>query len=129
MDVLFVEYPRCSTCKKAKRWLDERGISYADRNIVEANPSAEELASWRAQSQLPLRRLFNTSGTKYRELGLKAQLDAGMSDEDAYALLATDGMLVKRPVLVVRLDDGTGTALFGFREPAWREALGLPIED
>ncbi|WP_293817222.1 arsenate reductase family protein [uncultured Parolsenella sp.] len=128
MDVLFVEYPRCSTCKKAKRWLDEHGVAYTDRSIVDDNPTAAELAEWRGLGELPLRRLFNTSGTKYRELGIKAQLDAGMADEDAYALLATDGMLVKRPVLVVRGGTNGDTALFGFREPAWAQALGIDIE-
>lgn len=128
MDVLFVEYPRCSTCKKAKRWLDEHGVAYTDRSIVDDNPTAAELAEWRGLGELPLRRLFNTSGTKYRELGIKAQLDAGMADEDAYALLATDGMLVKRPVLVVRDGADGDTALFGFREPAWAQALGIDIE-
>lgn len=118
MTVLFVEYPRCSTCKKAKAWLDAHGVVYVDRHIVEDNPTAAELAAWRERSGLPLRRFFNTSGMKYRELGVKAQLDAGMSDEDAYALLATDGMLVKRPVLV--LDD---TVLVGFREAEWEAAL------
>lgn len=128
MDVLLVEYPRCSTCKKAKRWLDEHGVAYTDRSIVDDNPTAAELAEWRGLGELPLRRLFNTSGTKYRELGIKAQLDAGMDDEDAYALLATDGMLVKRPVLVVRGGADGDTALFGFREPAWAQALGIDIE-
>lgn len=118
MTVLFVEYPKCSTCKKAKAWLDAHGVAYVDRHIVEDNPTAVELAAWRERSGLPLRRFFNTSGMKYRELGVKAQLDAGMSDEDAYALLATDGMLVKRPVLV--LDD---TVLVGFREAEWEAAL------
>lgn len=118
MTVLFVEYPKCSTCKKAKAWLDAHGVAYVDRHIVEDNPTAAELAAWRERSRLPLRRFFNTSGMKYRELGVKAQLDAGMSDEDAYALLATDGMLVKRPVLV--LDD---TVLVGFREAEWEAAL------
>ncbi len=118
MTVLFVEYPKCSTCKKAKAWLDAHGVAYVDRHIVEDNPTAAELAAWRERSGLPLRRFFNTSGMKYRELGVKAQLDAGMSDEDAYALLATDGMLVKRPVLV--LDD---TVLVGFREAEWEAAL------
>lgn len=118
MMVLFVEYPKCSTCKKAKAWLDAHGVAYIDRHIVEDNPTAAELAAWRERSGLPLRRFFNTSGMKYRELGVKAQLDAGMSDEDAYALLATDGMLVKRPVLV--LDD---TVLVGFREAEWEAAL------
>lgn len=116
--VLFIEYPPCSTCKKAKRWLDEHGIAHTDRHIVEDNPQAEEIASWQQASGLPLRRFFNTSGMKYRELGVKAQLDAGMSDEDARALLASDGMLVKRPVVV------TGdTVLVGFREKEWETAL------
>lgn len=117
-DVLFIEYPKCSTCKKAKAWLDAHGVAYVDRHIVEDNPTAAELAAWRERSGLPLRRFFNTSGMKYRELGVKAQLDAGMSDEDAYALLATDGMLVKRPVLVL-----DGTVLVGFREAEWEAAL------
>lgn len=116
--VLFIEYPPCSTCKKAKRWLDEHGIAHTDRHIVEDNPRVEEIASWQQASGLPLRRFFNTSGMKYRELGVKAQLDAGMSDEDARALLASDGMLVKRPVVV------TGdTVLVGFREKEWEAAL------
>lgn len=116
--VLFIEYPPCSTCKKAKRWLDEHGIAHTDRHIVEDNPRAEEIASWQQASGLPLRRFFNTSGMKYRELGVKAQLDAGMSDEDARALLAGDGMLVKRPVVV------TGdTVLVGFREKEWEAAF------
>lgn len=118
MSVLFIEYPKCTTCKKAKKWLDEHGVDYTDRHIVEDNPTAEELASWRQRSGLPLRRFFNTSGMKYREFGIKAQLDAGMSDEDAFALLATDGMLVKRPLVV-----GDDFVLVGFREEAWTEAL------
>lgn len=118
MSVLFIEYPKCTTCKKAKKWLDEHGVDYTDRHIVEDNPTAEELASWRQRSGLPLRRFFNTSGMKYRELGIKAQLDAGMSDENAFALLATDGMLVKRPLVV-----GDDFVLVGFREEAWTEAL------
>ena len=118
MSVLFIEYPKCTTCKKAKKWLDEHGVDYTDRHIVEDNPTAEELAEWHERSGLPLRRFFNTSGMKYRELGIKAQLDAGMSDEDAFALLATDGMLVKRPLVV-----GDDFVLVGFREEAWTEAL------
>ena len=118
MPVLFIEYPKCSTCRKAKKWLDEHGIDYTDRHIVEDNPTAEELAAWQERSGLPVRRFFNTSGMRYRELGIKAKLDAGMSDEDAFALLATDGMLVKRPLVIV--DDAV---LVGFREPAWEQAL------
>lgn len=118
MSVLFVEYPKCTTCKKAKKWLDEHGIEYTDRHIVEDAPTAEELKAWRERSGLPLRRFFNTSGMKYRELGVKTMLDAGMTDEEAYALLATDGMLVKRPIIVTE-----DTVLTGFREPAWEEAL------
>ena len=100
MTVLFVEYPKCSTCKKAKAWLDEHGVEYIDRDIVLDNPTADELATWIARSGLPVRRFFNSSGMKYRELGLKARLDAGMTDRECYELLATDGMLVKRPLLV-----------------------------
>lgn len=118
MTALFIEYPKCTTCKKAKKWLDEHGVKYIDRHIVEDNPTAEELASWQQRSGLPLRRFFNTSGMKYRELGIKAKLDAGMSDEEAFALLATDGMLVKRPIVVT-----DGAVLVGFKEAAWEEAL------
>lgn len=118
MGVLFVEYPKCTTCKKAKAWLDSHGIEYVDRHIVEDNPTAEELAAWHRASGLPVRRFFNTSGMKYRELGIKAKLDAGMTDEECYELLATDGMLVKRPLVV-----GEDLALIGFKEPAWEEAL------
>lgn len=118
--ILFIEYPKCTTCKKAKKWLDEHGVEYTDRHIVEDNPTAEELAAWQQRSGLPLRRFFNTSGMRYRELGIKAKLDAGMSDQEAFALLATDGMLVKRPLVVI---DGGEQVLVGFREPAWEEAL------
>ena len=118
MAVLFIEYPKCTTCKKAKKWLDEHGVEYVDRHIVEDNPTAAELAEWHERSGLPLRRFFNTSGMKYRELGVKAMLDAGMTDEEAFALLATDGMLVKRPIVVT--DD---VVLTGFKEAAWEEAL------
>ena len=116
--VLFLEYPTCSTCRKARRWLDEHGVVYVARHIVEDNPSAGELAAWCATSGLPTRRFFNTSGKCYRELGIKARLDAGMSDEDAFALLATEGMLVKRPLVV-----GEGFVLVGFREAEWAEVL------
>ena len=113
MAVLFIEYPKCTTCKKAKKWLDEHGVEYNDRHIVE-----DKLAEWHERSGLPLRRFFNTSGMKYRELGIKAKLDAGMTDEEAYELLATDGMLVKRPLIVA-----DNTVLTGFKEDAWAEAL------
>ena len=116
--VLFVEYPKCSTCRKAKKWLDEHGVAYDDRHIVDDNPTQEELTAWCATSGLPVRRFFNTSGKRYRELGIKAQLDAGMSDDEAFALLATEGMLVKRPIVV-----GEDFVLVGFREAAWQEAL------
>lgn len=118
MGVLFIEYPKCSTCKKAKAWLDGHGIGYEDRNIVEENPTAEELAAWHEASGLPVRRFFNTSGKLYRERNLKAQLDAGMSDEEAYAILSEDGMLVKRPLVI-----GDGFVLVGFKEKEWEAAL------
>ena len=116
--VLFVEYPKCSTCKKAKAWLDAHGVAYTDRHIVEDNPTAAELAAWHKTSGLPVRRFFNTSGTLYRERGIKAQLDAGMTDEAAFELLSENGMLVKRPIVV-----GDGFGLVGFREPEWEAAL------
>lgn len=118
MAVLFIEYPKCSTCKKAKKWLDDHGVSYVDRHIVEERPTAAELATWKETSGLPTRRFFNTSGMRYRELGIKARLDAGMDDDEAFGLLATDGMLVKRPIVV-----GDGFVLVGFKETAWEEAL------
>lgn len=117
-EVLFVEYPKCSTCKKAKKWLDEHGVDYVDRHIVEDNPTAEELAAWQRKSGLPVRRFFNTSGTLYREQGVKARLDAGMPDEEAFALLAENGMMVKRPIVV-----GDDFVLVGFKEAAWEDAL------
>ena len=115
--MLFIEYPKCSTCKKAKKWLDERGVSYDDRHIVEDNPSADELRGWQQASGLPVRRFFNTSGMLYREMQLKDKLPA-MSDDEMFALLATNGMLVKRPLVV----DGD-TVLVGFREKEWESAL------
>lgn len=117
-DVLFVEYPKCSTCKKARAWLDAHGVSYDDRHIVEDNPTAQELARWQGESGLPVRRFFNTSGQKYRALGVKAMLDAGMSDQEAFDLLATDGMLVKRPIVV-----GPDFVLVGFKEAEWAALL------
>lgn len=101
--MLFIHYPKCSTCKKAKKWLDDRGLDYTDRHIVEENPTAKELKAWHEKSGLPLKRFFNTSGMRYRELGLKDKLK-DMSEEEQYELLSTDGMLVKRPILI--FDDG-----------------------
>lgn len=117
-NVLFVEYPKCSTCKKAKAWLDAHGVAYVDRHIVEDNPTAKELASWHQKSGLPLRRFFNTSGMLYRERNVKALLDGGMSDADAYDLLAENGMMVKRPLIV-----GDDFVLTGFKEVEWERAL------
>ncbi len=111
--MLFVEYPKCSTCKKAKKWLEERGADYESRHIKEENPTAEELREWHKKSGLPLKRFFNTSGALYREMGLKDRL-ADMDEEEQYALLATDGMLVKRPLLV-----GDDFVLTGFKEKEW----------
>ena len=115
--MLFLEYPKCSTCKQAKKWLDEQGISYEDRHIIEDNPTVKELKDWHERSGLPLKRFFNTSGMKYRELGLKDKLPE-MSEEEQYELLATDGMLVKRPLVV-----GDDFVLIGFKEALWKETL------
>ena len=115
--MLFICYPKCSTCQKAKKWLDDHKISYEERHIKEDNPTVEELQTWHKKSGLPLKRFFNTSGMLYRELGLKEKLET-MSDKEKYELLATDGMLVKRPILVT--DD---TVLAGFREKEWEEKL------
>ena len=113
----FICYSRCSTCQKAKKWLDEHSIEYTERPIKEDNPSAEELKEWHERSGLPLKRFFNTSGMLYKELKLKDRLP-NMSEEEQYELLATDGMLVKRPLLVS--DD---FVLTGFKEKEWEEAL------
>ena len=114
---LFLEYPKCTTCKKAKAWLMENGVEFTDRHIVEENPTEEELKEEIGKSGLPLKRFFNTSGVKYRELGLKDKLN-DMTEEEQTALLATDGMLVKRPLLI-----GEDFVIPGFKEAAWKEAL------
>lgn len=116
--MLFLEYPPCSTCKKAKQWLDDHGISYTARHIKEENPTYEELSAWLASSGLPLKKFFNTSGLLYKSLGLKDKLP-GMSQEDQLRLLASDGMLVKRPVLVLE----NGIVLTGFKEKEWEKTL------
>ena len=113
----FVCYDRCSTCQKAEKWLQAQGVCYEKRPIKEQNPSADELKSWVARSGLPLKRFVNTSGTLYRELRLKDRLPE-LSEEEVFALLATDGMLVKRPILIT--DDAV---LPGFKEQDWAAAL------
>ncbi|MDO5416562.1 MAG: arsenate reductase family protein [Lachnospiraceae bacterium] len=110
-------YKKCTTCQKALKWLDEQGIAYAERPIKEENPSAEELKSWYEKSGLPLKRFFNTSGMLYKELALKDRLPQ-MTEEEQLALLATDGMLVKRPLVVAG-----DVVLTGFKEAEWRERL------
>ena len=112
-------YAKCSTCRKALKWLDEQGISYDLRDIQSENPTEAELRDWHAKSALPLKRFFNTSGMQYRALNLKDRLP-GMSVDEKLELLATDGMLVKRPILI---DDGF--VLVGFKEDEWRSKLGL----
>ena len=113
MKPLSIEYPPCTTCKKAKKWLDDHSAEYSDRHIKEQNPTAEELKDWHARSGLPLKRFFNTSGLLYKNMNLKDKLPS-MSEEEQYALLATDGMLVKRPILV-----GEDFVLVGFKEAEW----------
>lgn len=115
--MLFIEYPKCSTCKKAKKWLDEKQISYTDRHIVEENPTYEELKEWYQKSGMPLKKFFNTSGLLYKELQLKDKLK-DMSEEEQLKILASNGMLVKRPLVV----DGD-MVLTGFTESQWREKL------
>jgi arsenate reductase len=110
-------YPRCSTCKRTLAWLDERSMDYTYRDIQTENPTAQELAAWHKKSGLPLKRFFNTSGMAYRGLGLKYKL-AGMTEKEQYALLATDGMLVKRPLVLL-----DGAVLVGFRPEEWAEKL------
>ena len=116
--MIFICYPKCTTCQKARAWLDEHHITYNFRDIKLENPTYDELAAWHAKSGLPLRRFFNTSGMLYRERNVKALLDAGMSDADAYALLAENGMMVKRPLVV-----GDDFVLVGFKEVEWERAL------
>ena len=117
MSILFIEYPKCTTCKKAKKWLDDHGIAYEDRHIKEQNPTAEELAVWYQKSGLPIKRFVNTSGMLYREMNLKDKLPT-MTDEEILELLATDGMLVKRPLAI-----GDDVVLTGFKEAEWTEKL------
>ena len=115
--MLFIEYPKCTTFKRAKKWLDEHQVSYEERHIVEDNPKAEELKKWIAKSGLPIKRFFNTSGMKYRDLGLKDRLPE-MTEEEQIELLATDGMLVKRPLVI-----GDDFVLVGFKEEQWGNTI------
>lgn len=115
--LIFIEYPKCTTCKRAKAWLDEAGIEYTDRNIKDENPTIDELREWYAKSGLPLKRFFNTSGMLYKQMSLKDKLPK-MSEEEQLELLSTDGMLVKRPIIIN--DD---TILVGFRQDEWEQKL------
>ena len=115
--MLFVCYPKCSTCQKAKAWLEERGLSFELRDIKQERPTAEELRRWHAISALPLKRFFNTSGLLYKSMGLKDKLPQ-MGEDEMLRLLATDGMLVKRPLLV-----SDEFVLVGFKETEWTEQL------
>lgn len=115
--MLFIQYPKCTTCKKAEAWLKENGVEYESRNIKEENPTAEELSAWAEMSGLPVRKFFNTSGLLYKEMKLKDRLE-GMTDDEMIKLLATDGMLVKRPLLI-----GGAKVCVGFKEAEWVKAL------
>lgn len=117
MSVLFLEYPKCTTCKKAKKWLEEHQVAFDDRHIVEENPTAEELKMWHEKSGLPLKRFFNTSGMIYRQEGLKDRIPT-MTEEEQYEILATNGMLVKRPLVI-----GDDFVLVGFKEAEWSDKL------
>ena len=111
--MLFIQYPPCSTCQKAKKWLDARGVAYTDRHIKENNPTYEELKAWYEMSGLPLKKFFNTSGLVYKSLGLKDKLPT-MTEDEQLRLLATDGMLVKRPLVI-----GDDFVLTGFKVKDW----------
>ena len=115
----FICYPKCTTCQKARKWLDENQIEYAFRDIKTENPTFDELAAWHKLSGLPLKKFFNTSGLLYKSMELKNKLPE-MSEQEMLTLLSTDGMLVKRPLLI-----GDGFALVGFKEPEWREKILL----
>ena len=113
--MLFVNYPKCGTCQKARKYLEEKGIAFEDRNIKEQNPTADELKKWIEKSGLPIKKLFNTSGMLYRQMGLKDKLP-DMSEQEMIELLATDGMLVKRPILVTE-----NQVLVGFKQAEWEQ--------
>lgn len=113
--ILFIEYPKCTTCQKAKKWLDDNKIEYVDRHIKEENPTYDELREWYEKSGLPLKKFFNTSGLLYKSMGLKDKLET-MSDDEKLRLLATDGMLVKRPIIV-----SDNIILTGFKAQEWEQ--------
>lgn len=115
--MLFIEYPKCTTCQKAKKWLDDNGIEYESRHIKEQNPTYDELKKWYEQSGLPLKKFFNTSGLLYKSMELKDKLP-NMTEEEQLMLLSTDGMLVKRPIIV-----SGSIVLTGFREKEWSDVL------
>ena len=115
--MLFICYPKCSTCKKAKKWLNEHNVEYTERHIVENNPTYDELKEWFNKSGLPIKRFFNTSGLLYKEMKLKDKLPT-MSEDEQLQLLATNGMLMKRPLIV-----GENIVLTGFKENEWSEAI------
>lgn len=117
MKYLFLEYPKCSTCRNAKKWLDEHKVAYNDRHIIDQNPSAEELAEWIRRSKLPLKSFFNTSGLVYKAMQLKDKLPS-MSDKEQIELLASDGKLIKRPLLV-----SEDQVLVGFKVSEWEESV------
>ena len=117
INLTFLCYDRCTTCQKAKKWLDAKGVSYETRPIKEQNPTAKELAEWIKKSRKEAKKFFNTSGLLYREMGLSTKLKE-MSEEEMIALLATDGMLVKRPILITEK-----TVLVGFKEPEWEQTI------
>ena len=115
--MLFIQYPPCSTCQKAKKWLDAKGAAYTDRHIKEQNPSYEELKEWYGKSGLPLKKFFNTSGLLYKSMSLKEKLP-DMTEEEQLRLLASDGMLVKRPILV-----NENVVLVGFKDAEWEKIV------
>ncbi len=117
--MVLVCYPKCTTCQKAKKWLEANGVVFEERHIKENNPTIGELKDWHKKSGLPLKKFFNTSGLLYKELKLKDKLST-MSEDEQYSLLASDGMLVKRPILI-----GAGFVLVGFNEAEWKAALGI----
>lgn len=115
--MLFIQYPKCTTCQKAKKWLEDNNIEFTDRHIKDQNPTFDELKQWHQMSGLPLKRFFNTSGMLYKSMNLKDKL-ASMTEDEQLELLASDGMLVKRPILI-----GDGFVLVGFKPEEWKAKL------